>query len=272
MQAQLAGAFSQPGSLVHLSEMSDKNQTCQTGRVTPHPNVQLGPTTRQTPIFGRGDVPLSGHTDNKFRRPAILKLNIEGLAASKMNVLHHLAVQYEEPAVLLQKSHCTCADKLTIPGFTLAGSSLSRKHCLATFVHDRLKWILSDQSPATSPATEWLCVDVDSYRIVNVCKPPRARLQASDLPLFPHPILYAGDFNCPHVNWGYRTSSADGKCLVAWARLNGLVPLHNPKNVATFHSGRWNTGTNSNLAFVSVSPDSRVSKRRIFEKFSWSQH
>ena len=94
MQAQLAGALSQPGSLVHFSEMSDKNRTCQPGRVTPHSDVHPGPTTRQTPFSGRGDVPPSGHTVNKFRRQAVLKLNIEGLAASKMNVLHHLAVQY----------------------------------------------------------------------------------------------------------------------------------------------------------------------------------
>ena len=72
----------------------------------------------------------------------------------------------------------SCADKLTIPDFTQAGSSLSRKYCLATFVHDRLKWTLVDQSPATSK-TEWLCVDVDGYRIVNVYKPPPRRLQAS---------------------------------------------------------------------------------------------
>ena len=199
MQAQLAGVFSQPGLLVRLSEMSDRNRTCQPGRVTPHPYVQPGPTTRQTPFSGRGDVPLSGHTVNKFRRPAVLKLNIEGLAASKINVLHHLAMQYQALIILLQKSHCTCADKLTIPGFTLAGSSLSRKHCLATFAHDRLKWTLVGQSPAASE-TEWLCVDVDGYRIVNVYKSPPTRLQASALPVFPHPVLYAGDFNCPHVN------------------------------------------------------------------------
>ena len=106
-----------------------------------------------------------------------------------------------------QKSHCTCADKLTIPCLTLTGSFLSRKHCFATFVHDRIKWTLVGQSPNTSE-TEWLCVDVDGYRIVNVYKPPPTRLQASDLPMFPHPVLYAGDFNCPHVNRGYRVSSA----------------------------------------------------------------
>ena len=118
----------------------------------------------------------------------------------------------------------------------------------------RLKWILVDQSPTTSKM-EWLCVDVDGYRIVNVYKPPSMRLQASDLLVFPHPVLYAGDFNCTHVNWVYRTSSADEERLVVWASLNGLVSLHDPKNMATFHSGRWNAGTNPDLTFVNVGPD-----------------
>ena len=90
--------------------------------------------------------------------------------------------------------------------------------------------------------------------------------------MFAHLVFYAGVFNCPHVNWGYRTSSADGECLVAWASLNSLVPLHDPKDVATFHSDRWNTGTNLNLTFVSVDPDSCVPNRRILEKFPRSQH
>ena len=39
IMAQMAGAFSQPGPLVRLLEMSDRNRTCQSGRVTPHPDV-----------------------------------------------------------------------------------------------------------------------------------------------------------------------------------------------------------------------------------------
>ena len=248
---------------VSTSFISDRNPICQPGRVTPHPDVQPVPTTWQTP--------LSGHTVNKFRRPAVLQLNIEGITASKMNVLHHLAMKYEALIILLPETHCTCADKPTIPGFALAGSSLSRKHGLATFVHDRLKWSLVDQSPATSE-TERLFVDVDGYRIVNVYESPSTRLQASDLPMFPHPVFYAGDFKCPLVNWVYRTNSANGECRVVWASLNCLVLLHDRKDVATFHSGRWNTGTNLDLTFVSVGPDSRVPDRRILEKFSWSQH
>ena len=124
-----------------------------------------------------------------------------------------------------------------------------------------LNWTLVDQSPATLE-TEWLCVDVDGYRIVNVYKSSPTRLQACNLPVFPQPVLYAGDFYCPHVNWGYRTSSADGECLVARPSLNGIVPLYNPKDVATFYSGRWNTGTNPDLTFISVGSDSRVPDRR----------
>ena len=46
---------------------------------------------------------------------------------------------------------------------------------IATFVHERLKWITIGQSPPTSE-TEWLCVDIDGYKVVNVYKPPPIRL------------------------------------------------------------------------------------------------
>ena len=217
----MACAFSWPGPLVRLSEMSDRNQTCQSGRATLHPDVQPGSITRQTPFSGQDGLPLSEHTVNKFRRPAVLQLNIEGLTASKMNALYHLAVQNEALVILFQQTHCTCAGKLTIPGFVLAESSLSRKHGLVTFVHNRLKWTFVDQSPATLE-TEWLCVDVDGYRIIIVNKPPPTRLQASDRRVFPHPVLYAGDIDCPHVNWGYRVSIAIENDLLLGQALTSL--------------------------------------------------
>ena len=90
--------------------------------------------------------------------------------------------------------------------------------------------------------------------------------------MFSHSCLYAGDFNCPHVDWGYNSSSVDGECLLAWANSNNLALLHNPKDEPSFHSGRWNTGTNPDLAFTSVGPDSRLPHRRVLEKFPRSQH
>ena len=59
-------------------------------------------------------LPFSGHIANKFRRPTIFQLNIEGLTASKMNVIHYLVMQSEALVILLQETHCTDAEKLVV--------------------------------------------------------------------------------------------------------------------------------------------------------------
>ena len=150
-----------------------------------------------------------------------------------MNVLHHLAMQSEALVILLQETHCTDAEKLVLPNYQLAGSSLSRKHGLATFVHERLRYTLLDQSPPTSEI-EWLCVDVDGYKIINVYKPPPTRLRTLDLPVFPHPCLYAGDFNCRHADWGYDDNSPDGECLADWEVLFVLPCYIMPRTLPLF--------------------------------------
>ena len=235
--------------------MTNRNQTYQNERVSTHSDVQCRSASRQTSFSGRGNawikLPFSGHIVNKFRRPTILQLNIEAFTASKMNVLHHLAMQSEALVMLLQETHCTNAKKSVLLSYQLAGSSLSRKHGLATFVHELLRYTLLDQSPPTSDI-EWLCVDVDGYKIVNVYKPPRTRLRTLDLPVFSHPYLYAGDFNCRHADWGYDDNSLDSECLAGWESINCLTLLYNAKDAASFYSGRWNTGANPDLAFASV--------------------
>ena len=115
-------------------------------------------------------------------------------------------------------------------------------------------------------------MDVDGYKIVNVYKPPPTRLRSLDLPVFPHPCLYAGDFNCRHADWGYDDNSPDGECLAGWASVNCLALLYNAKDADSFYSGRWNTGTNPDLAFASVGPNSCLPDRRVLDKFPRSQH
>ena len=144
----MAGFFSQSGpqvSLFLVLKMTNQNQTCRKKRVSTHSDVQRGSANRQMSFSGRENAWIklffSGHIANKFRRPAILQLNIKGLTASKMNVLHYLALQPEAIVILLQETHCTDAKKLVLPSYQLAGSSLSRKHGLATFVHERLRYM-----------------------------------------------------------------------------------------------------------------------------------
>ena len=190
-----------PSRSADVPHFSCGNRMCPPGRVFTYSDAQW-PANQQTSFSERGDecvahrLLFSGHIIKKFRGPSILQLNIEDLTASKMNVLYHLATQLGAFVILLQETHCTSAEKLVLSNYQLAGFSLSRKHGLATFVHERLKWTLYNQPPTTSE-TEWLCVDVDGYKIVNIYKPPPTRLQVSDLPVFTHPCRYAGDFNCP---------------------------------------------------------------------------
>ena len=60
--------------------------------------------------------------------------------------------------------------------------------------------------------------------------------------------------------------------MAGWASIHCLALLYNAKDAASFYSGRWNIGTNPDLAFASVGPNSRLPDRRVLEKFPRSQH
>ena len=97
-------------------------------------------------------------------------------------------------------------------------------------------------------------------------------MQTLDLPVFPHPCLYTGNFNCCHADWGYDDNSPDGECLAGWESINCLALLYNAKDAASFYSSHWNTGTNPDLAFTSIGPNSHLPDTRVLEKFPRSQH
>jgi len=96
----------------------------------------------KTPFSGRGS-----RNAAEDPRPNVLQLNTEGLTANKISVIEKLAYKNKAFIIVLQETHCTTADKLVIPNFSLAGSVLSRNHSPSTFVHERLEWSLVDQSP-----------------------------------------------------------------------------------------------------------------------------
>ena len=92
-----------------------------------------------------------------------------------------------------------------IHNFSIAWPVLSRKHGLATFIHEHLKRTLVHQSPEHLD-TECLCVDVTGYKIINLYKPPSSRPTPTTIPTFSHPSPFVGDFNCQHVNWAYNNN------------------------------------------------------------------
>ena len=86
------------------------------------------------------------------------------------------------------------------------------------------------------------------------------------------PVFTLAIFNCRYADWGYDNNNPDGECLAGWASINCLALLYNAKDAASFYSGRWNTGTNPDLALASVGSNSRLPDRRVLDKFPRSQH
>ena len=66
------------------------------------------------------------------------------------------------------------------------------------------------------------CVDDDGVKIVNIYKPPSSQMTITAIPVFSHPCLYAGDFNCQHTDWGYTFTSQNGEQLADWAAKSNL--------------------------------------------------
>ena len=193
-----------------------------------------------------------------------LHLNVENLTAHKICVIGQLATRHKAFVILLQETHCTNADQPLIPYFTLASWVSSRNHVLATFIHDKHNWSLVDQSSEKS-AIEWLCMNIDGRKIVNVLQTINLAIHISSN--FRFSCLYAADFNCQHTEWGYNYTSPNIECLADWAAKRNLSLLYNPKDAPSFFSGRWNNGTNPDLAFVSEDLNSFKLERHTSDKF-----
>lgn len=206
----------------------------------------------------------------EYQGLSVFQLNVEGLTTAKMEVIYHLADSHKVAAVLLQETHRDSDNILKLPGFQLAGSTHSKQHGLATFVRNNLSWTATGQSPPGS-SIEWLSTKVQTTTVVNVYKPPPSMLTMASLPPAPAPAIYAGDFNCQHIDWGYSHTTPNGEILSQWASSANALLLFDPKEPPSFFSARWNTHTNPDLAFV-VWHTAQKPERRVLDRFPRSHH
>ena len=153
--------------------------------------------------------------------------------------------------ILLQETHATRPDVLTIPGYSLTAHTISDSYGIATFVIDSAKWHKIAFSQPDSDI-EWAVTEVEGVNITNIFKPPGTRLVADSLPRHPSSCIYAGDFNCHSTTWGYFTINHDGTALEDWASAHDLTLLLDPKQPRSFCSAHWGTTTNPDLAFANM--------------------
>ena len=102
-------------------------------------------------------------------------------------------------------------------------------------------------------------------------KPPN--IPFTQLPQYPHAVIYAGDFNCQHTLWGYRNDTTDGTMLNDWASNLDLTLLYDNRQPNSFCCGRWQTQTNPDLAFTTTNSAHTTCVHRIVtDLFPRSQH
>ena len=180
-------------------------------------------------------------------------------------------MQSEALVILLQETHCTDAEKLVFPNYQLAGFSVSTKRALATFVHERLRYTLLDQSPLTSEI-EWLCVDVDGYKIVNIYEPPPTRLRSLD----PWCILtHVFTLAILTVVMLTGVTIITVRTVSAWLTGQVLIVLPSyimPRTPPVFIPAAGTLVPIQTWVFSCVGPNSRLPDRPVLVKFPRSQH
>ena len=137
--------------------------------------------------------------------------------------------------ILLQETHLTKDEQFNI------------------FRHQHHSWNTSPQTwychICTIGCTEWSrSTTMDGVTTINVYMPPN--IPFTHLPQYPHPAIYAGDFNCQNTLLRYRNNTTDGTMLNDWASNIELTLLYYNRQPNSVCSGRWQTQTNPDLAFT----------------------
>ena len=202
--------------------------------------------------------------------PSIMQLNVEGLTRSKCEVIAEMAKENEITVILLQETHTKSDNEIKIFGFHLIGALHNRHHGVATLVRNDATAHLIESFANND--LEWITISVDDLTIVNFYKAPKSDFTPP--PTYNHPVIYSGDFNCHHKNWGYKENNLQGEQLADWASNTDLILLYDNKEPKTFHSAIWNSTTNPDLTFTSQDRNSGLPPitHRVGKKFPRSQH
>uniref|UniRef100_W5N943 Endonuclease/exonuclease/phosphatase domain-containing protein n=1 Tax=Lepisosteus oculatus TaxID=7918 RepID=W5N943_LEPOC len=191
--------------------------------------------------------------------PCILQINVKGLTRAKCVVINHLAQEHNVQVILLQETHQEDSN-IKIYGYHLIGAIHHAHHRVANLVKldKNAKHIAQSSDKDT---TQWIAIEIEGFTIVII------------LPSYMHPVIYAGDFNCQHTNWGYRKNAPEGEVLAKWASIQGLTLLFDKKQANTFFSARWQSETNPDLVFFSPTNNHMPSpKCSVLSRFPNSQH
>lgn len=191
-----------------------------------------------------------------------------------------MAKTFEEEDIdigLIQETHTDTLESLlargNIPGYELIAAEFSKVHRIATNVRKNTK----DVKVLSSETIDRTCastISVGNMKVTNVYKAPTANWPPNILKTFPHPAVYAGDFNSHHSEWRYSSNNVHGESLITWADAGELHLVHDAKDRGTFWSRAHRREYNPDLCFVSSNSEGQplTVTKNILPTFPNSQH
>ena len=207
----------------------------------------------------------------------VCQLNIEGISKDKCDYLSKICLDNHIDIIVLQETHVETEEKMfargNVRGYILVDFIPSKVHGIATYVRENidsyemvLKHVFS--------GIFVLAIKVADLHIVNVYKPPNVAWPIGMDILYPHPVVYVGDFNCHHTLWGYEQNDENGVALYSWMDTNNLHVVFDAKDRKTFHSARWRKDYNPDLCIVSCNSNYKPLEcsRKVMQDFPHSQH
>ncbi|KAH1178357.1 hypothetical protein KIL84_012059 [Mauremys mutica] len=108
-----------------------------------------------------------------------------------------------------------------IYGYNLMTSHHHPKYGLAIYIKDTITDF--NVTPPTEEETTFTTTNkIGELHITNVYTAPSTRWPKPALPSTTIPCIYAGDFNCHHTMWGYKTNETDSEDLMDWISAQDL--------------------------------------------------
>ena len=200
---------------------------------------------------------------------SILQLNAEGLTRTKRDLICHLADK-NNSVILLQETHATAEENLSIEGYSTIAFIPNKHHGLATYAREGTHITSTQKSPEDN-CIQWIRITIGDVSIINIYKPPPETVTIRQLPPMASTTIACSNFNSRNTLWGYPNSNANGEMIAQWAKALDLYLLYDATDGKSFFSGRHKTWTNPDLCFVSNSLASSC-KRSVLGKFPRSRH
>ncbi|KAI5742625.1 hypothetical protein M8J77_009365 [Diaphorina citri] len=199
-------------------------------------------------------------------------MNIEGISSDKEELLADLCYENKCDILVLQETHRGISNhRPKIQGMTLILERPHEKYGSAIFIKPDL--IINSTDLTCNNDIEILTIETQSCTITSVYKPPTTAFNFIEPTNFrnQNTQIVLGDFNCHNTQWGYNETDKNGEDLENWVESQKLKLIHDPKQPASFNSGRWRRGYNPDNIFVSENIAQQTTKH-VEKHIPKSQH